>query len=277
MNGINELLEKNKYEYQRAYEKSCELNKSTQDDFNNLLNITNQIPSTLSDSDKNELAKILGTIEVRVRHYENEIDNIEAQTNLIERTTNAFINSLGHVKGGALSQKNNLMQSSIEQINVLREGLGLNKEIIIRLEKLLSDLKNIQNLGSGNQEQFRNEIRSVIREELESIKGSVTNCQKHSEMNEHVTSINSKCRDSEMKIEKLEAFIRETLENLESRVEAITESVQEAHEKVAYGLKQNKNYGVDFIGELNDIKIEVASKLRQIEGGLNNSHIKRYI
>jgi hypothetical protein len=140
---INDLLNQNRMVYQQIYTKVDDLLGNVQKEYNVLIDLNGSLPGKLSEEDQKRLKKILQNIELRFKLYDNEVDKVENSVNEFELNTAKVMDSQ-QGKGMQALQKNNLIHTTNDQLNLLRSALDNIKEISTRGLDLVKNIKRLK-------------------------------------------------------------------------------------------------------------------------------------
>jgi methyl-accepting chemotaxis protein len=274
--SINEMIEKNKYTFNLISDKINEVHANAESDLNNIVDINNRLPAVLSSHDKMELAKLLNTMELRLKSFDSDATEVEHHVNELEFNTNSFIDSLGvSIKGAPLASKNTLIHNAIEQISSLKEGNIVIKELVIKLDKLIDDLKELTGLDEKRNLKTKKVIKELINNEVEQVKNL---------LKVHVDSLignalnnNKEPDNNKWSIDNLKTLVEGELGKMSYDLEKIKSDFEFLRDGVHAAKSNVKEMHSNFSDQINDIKHEVGLRIKNFENSLNTNVIKRYI
>lgn len=279
---LTEFGNSNKILYQQLYEKLQELGINSESDFKNIVEVSNQVPNELTDQDKKQLTKLLSNIELRLRTYENELDKIENRVLNFEKNSELFLKSFQTAKGAVLLTKNSLIQSTTDQLNMLKDGYATIKDALINLSQLLGQLESLTGTNEHENERIKKIVKENIKEEKEAILKYVNdNLPKITDVD--LINVNNKVGGAHEKIDSHEKAISNIKTQLETGLSDIKyqirnlETLIESINDKSYQHKTNiESIDERLNEELGQLKFELGSRFKHIDKTLADNLIKRY-
>jgi hypothetical protein len=91
---INETSENNKVVYSQLFDRLKSLHNNLNNDYQKAMTAGNSIPEQITEEEATGMRKVCGSIELRARHYESDLENFEKQVFDFETKANTFASSV---------------------------------------------------------------------------------------------------------------------------------------------------------------------------------------
>lgn len=280
MKSIDEMIEKNKRKYDKTYEELIEINESIDKDYKSLINVGNEIPSELNDNEKTQLDNITENMQLKVKFFQNKLDEINKYVLATKEETEYFIKSYENAKGNVMLKRNTLQQNLIDQDSILNEGINTNVNLVNDLKRLVKEMKKYYE-GDTNNESIKEMVKGIVDEKVKNLEESL--------LNKECSHKNDYCRiedDNKLNAGQLEKInilalnlekqlsdnIREIdykLVELEKNLDRVKDKLTMTHEKI-------ENLKLEFTNDMDNYKFNITRKMNDIEKTIEENAIEKF-
>lgn len=278
---LNNLIEKNKRIYENLHNKISNLTAQSENDFQNLLCINNKLPEKLCDGDCIELRKLLNSVEIQMRYYENETDNIERELSEMDNSTSSVINSAGILKGNILLTKNTLVSQFVEYASNIQEGVKTIRNILLRLNKMVFDFKNLTGINDYDKENLKNVIKDIIDENKNLFKcdcdKKISNIEYNiNEMTSLIEEFNKKIMYHENIIDSVKEFVGDIEKKIKDDVKELSNNLDLCKNGTDCYKREINNTVNKMDNDVFSVRSDLNNRLKALESLIDNNVIKRY-
>lgn len=281
-NFITDYQNETKAKYELLWSKMYDLNANTENDFNNLSMLKNNLPKEIKEEHKLELVRLLENIEIKIKSYNQNLYEIKKDYDDFVINTSTYLKSLDsnpEIKGNMILQRNSLEQCLQEYYSYLKEGYNQIQTILNSLLSLFELIKEhiiADNNKSLNPEMIKDLIVEIVNQKIENVIPPKKFIDDNTSLQTQITIISQKINDIEDKFKNVYNKANEIQKNTDQIFSNINIKLKQLEEMGSCNKDVISKQSMSIADDLNNIRNQINTRIKTIENTLNNSIIKKF-